>query len=130
MSKYGRVTEFALELLKKKELTPFRAWEISVIKVFPNSKSSQNKSCPKSTFLALCELGIIPEIQKGIYTRSIKNKLYANKAISLLKSNISLINDEKLLWKQVIDGTNIQYNQQMSVVIVVYKMHLKLVDTQ
>ena len=41
--------------------------------VFMDSKSSQEKGCPKSAFLGLCEEGFIKEISKGKYTSSVKN---------------------------------------------------------
>lgn len=51
------------------------------------SKSSQKKGCPKNTFLGLCEEGLVKGISKGKYTKSVKNKEYALKAIELLKQN-------------------------------------------
>lgn len=39
-------------------------YEKAVEEVFPNSKSSQEKSCPKNAFLGLCEEGLVKGITK------------------------------------------------------------------
>ncbi len=123
MGKYGKSAEIATNLLISKKVNdPAEAWELAVAKVFPDSKSSREKGCPRSTFLGLCEDGYIIGTEEGNYTRSKKNKDYALKAVSLLGINPEL--DAKALWKLVIDGANKQHNSQMDVVITLWNNKL------
>ncbi|MCI0501953.1 MAG: hypothetical protein L0Y61_09470 [Epsilonproteobacteria bacterium] len=115
MGKYGQVASIATNMLVSNQVNdPIQAWELAAIQVFPASKSSQNKSCPKSSFLGLCEDGYIPNVEKGKYTRSKKNKVYAVKGLSLLTSNPDL--SEMELWKMAIDKSDKTYNHQMDIV--------------
>jgi len=119
MGKYGQTAKLAVELLISNEVSnPIEAWTIAAERMFPNSLSSRDKACPKSSFLSLCEDGYIVNVEKGNYTRSKKNKEYALKAISLLKSNSSL--SEKELWSLVIGTADKQYNSQMDVVKILW----------
>ena len=115
MGKYGEVANIATKMLVSNQSNdPIQAWELAAKQVFPNSTSLQNKSCPKSSFLGLCEDGYIPNVEQGKYTRSKKNKDYAVKAMSLLNSNSNMTEAE--LWKTVIDEPDKSYNHQMDVV--------------
>ncbi|ARV16641.1 DUF6979 family protein [Polaribacter sp. SA4-12] len=83
------MNNYALTALKsaqnyKSSYSTIEIWSRSAKEVFPNSKSSQEKSCPKGTFLGLCEDGLVKGIPKGNYTKSVKNKEYALKAIEIL----------------------------------------------
>jgi hypothetical protein len=69
----------------------------SVKEVFP-TKSSQEKPCPKTTFLGLCEAGFVKGIPKGKVTKSVKNKEYAIKAVAVLKQNTQTTFSPKELW--------------------------------
>ncbi len=123
MGKYGKTAEMAANLLHTNKVSdPVKAWKIAVAEVFPNSKSSQEKGCPRSTFLGLCEDGYVIGAQPGNYTRSEKNKAYALKAVSLLKNDPEL--DAKALWQLVIDNTDKQPNSQMDVVTTLWKNKL------
>ena len=115
MGKYGQVANIATNMLVSNQANdPIQAWELASKQVFTTSKSSQNKSCPKSAFLGLCENGYIPNVEQGKYTRSKKNKVYAVKGLSLLSSNPDMTEME--LWKMVIDEPNKTYNHQMDVI--------------
>ncbi len=119
MGKYGKSAEIATNLLISNKVNdPIQAWELAVAKVFPDSKSSRAKGCPRSTFLGLCEDGYIIGVEEGNYTRSKKNKDYALKAVSLLNINPEL--DAKALWKLVIDDSDKKHNSQMDVVITLW----------
>ena len=123
MGKYGQVAEIATNMLISNQANnPIQAWELATIQVFPTSKSSQNKSCPKSAFLGLCEDGYIPNVEQGEYTRSKKNKEYAIKGISLVSSNPDMTEAE--LWKKVIDEPDKTYNHQMDVVKTLWEDNL------
>ncbi len=119
MGKYGQIAIQATSLAQQTK-DPLESWERISKEVFKNAPASQTKSCPKSTFLGLCSEEKILDIPTGNYTRSKENKLYALKAIDLLRSNDQQFS-EKELWKKVMQevGTDEdkQYNQQMDVVI-------------
>jgi hypothetical protein len=117
MGKYGDAAVLAANLYREGMApSPNHAWESAVEKIFPLSKSSQEKGCPRGTFLGLCETGAIFGIPHGNYCRSIKNKKYALKALKLLKNNPSLSEDVKVLWDLVMEGEQKVPNHQMDVV--------------
>ena len=117
MRKYGEASVIATRLaLKGEKLSPVEAWKEAVKKVFPDSKSSQIKGCPKDTFLGLCEEGYITNINRGCYARSKKNKEYGLRAIKVLTKSPSLSKDEKALWDLIMNGETKTPNHQMDVV--------------
>ena len=125
MGKYGKVAEVAInEMRSNPVITPEDAWKKAASSVFPESESSQNKGCPRGAFLGLCESGLIKGIPSGEHTRSESNKLYALKAVSILKENPELVSDEKALWSVVMDGEDKTYNYQMDVVISLWRFGL------
>lgn len=88
------------------------------------SKSSIDKGCPRSTFIALCEYGLVIGIPQGSYSkRGIKeNKIYSKKAIELLKEDSKLIELKPIeLWGKITDK---KYNSQMDVVMSLWKEKL------
>lgn len=86
---------------------------------FPLSKSAQEKSCPKGTFLGLCEEGLVKGIPKGNYTKSVKNKNYALKAVAILKQNTETTFSPKELWEKLELGDK-KHNSQMDVVLALW----------
>jgi hypothetical protein len=97
-------------------------WSKSAKEVF-ETKSSQEKSCPKATFLGLCEEGLVKGIPKGNYTKSVKNKEYALKAIAILKQNKETTFSPKELWEKLELGDK-RYNSQMDIVIALWDHNL------
>jgi hypothetical protein len=60
MGKYGEVAVKAVEDFQAgRAKTVTDAWDVAAQQVFPISLSAQQKGCPKSTFLGLCELGLV-----------------------------------------------------------------------
>lgn len=117
MNKYGITAINAVELINKDStITPIEAWNIATTKIFGKTTPAQQKSCPRITFLALCETGKIKGVQVGSYTNSNRNKIYALQAFELLKQNPSLSVDKKRLWHLIPDCSNKQHNSQMDVV--------------
>jgi hypothetical protein len=116
MGKYGETAILAAREAVKTQ-NPVEAWKLAVMQVFPTSPASQEKGCPKSTFLGLCENGLIAGVESGNFTRSPKNKVYALKAVQFLRQDSGLVSDPKKLWKLAIDGANKVENSQMDVVI-------------
>jgi hypothetical protein len=125
MSKYGdaaiKATRF---LLTGQSNSPPEAWSSAVRGIFPESISSQQKGCPKTTYLGLCEEGLIKGVPPGKYTRSSKNKCYAIDAVKLLKQEPTLADDQEMLWSKVVKGERKNPNNQMDVVILLWKKDL------
>lgn len=121
MNKYGLAALIAIELIQsRKAHNPVQAWEMATIEIFGRGTSSQSKGCPKNTFLALCETGKIKGVEAGAYTRSLKNKGYAMKALTLLQSDPLYSKDPKALWNAVQGENYKNHNSQMDVVSVLW----------
>lgn len=69
---YGKCAVKSVEL-NNSFPSPMEAWEKVAFVLF-DSESSQEKGCPKNTFLGLCEEGLVKGISKGNYTKSVKIK--------------------------------------------------------
>ena len=122
MGKFGTTAVIATNLItSKRESDPRDAWVKAALTVFPESESSRKKGCPKGAYLGLCEDGFVIGVKQGTYTRSIKNKRYAIKALNLIKSDSSLVNDHELLWRKVLKGVEKKENNQMDVVTSLYQ---------
>ena len=87
--------------------------------MFFDSINSQEKGCPKNTFLGLCEAGLVKGIPKGKYTKSIKNKKYAIDAIEILRQADKKMFTPKELWAELNLGDK-KHNSQMDVVLVLW----------
>jgi hypothetical protein len=126
MGKYGQASLDAVRKLKVRNgqaQNPPVAWD-KATSSFPST--SQDKSCPKTAFLGLCEAGMVKRVAPGTYTRSRKNKKYAVKAAYMLKASPSLVNlGEKGLWQKVMrslgEPVNKVQNQQMDVVLSLFQ---------
>ena len=100
-------------------LHPLELWEKAAKELF-ESKNSQEKSCPKNTFLGLCEEGLLKGIPKGSYTKSVKNKEYATRAVEILKQNTQTTFSPKELWEKLELGDK-RHNSQMNVVLALWE---------
>jgi hypothetical protein len=94
-------------------------WSRSAKEVF-DTNSAQEKGCPKNTFLGLCEEGLVNGIPKGNYTKSVKNKEYALKAVTILKQNTQTTFTPKELWDKLELGDK-RSNSQMDVVLALWE---------
>jgi len=118
MNKYWLATLRAIELLHYgKTTSPVDAWEKATIEIFGRGTPSQEKGCPKITFLALCGTGRVKGIKAGTYTKSEKNKSYALKALELIEKDSYLARDPNLLWEKIMGGEHKAHNGQMHVVL-------------
>lgn len=120
MNKYGNAALKAVQCYKI-EKDPKSAWDEAVKEMF-DTKSSREKSCPRSTFLSLCEVGAIKNIQKGYYAPKVKeNKEYALKALDILRERNN--NPETIkevdLWR-LVQYKNKKHNSQMAVVLALW----------
>ena len=124
MGKYGSVAKNAVDLFRHGNTnTPQAAWDTAAKDKFPGNLSSQNKSCPRDTFLGLCSAGSVVDIPSGHYTTSKKNKQYGIDALNRLKSDPASGNMSSVeLWREI--GGNGQHNGQMDVVITLWNGNL------
>jgi hypothetical protein len=101
MGIYGKAALRAVELYKKGvEKDPVQAWQ-SAIAQFTKSTCSQEKPCPRSAFLGLCEEGLVSGIPPGTYTTSVKNKAYALRALESLRNDPALARSSSALWNSI-----------------------------
>lgn len=121
MNKYS-ITALKAAQNYKESFDIIRIYERATEEVF-ETKSSREKSCPKNTFLGLCEEGLVKGVPKGNYTKSVKNKEYALKAVNVLKSNHNKIFTSKELWEQLELGDK-KHNSQMDVVLALWENNL------
>lgn len=121
MGKYGLTAVKAANLFQQGRVgSPVEVWRSAASTVFPDSKSSREKGCPRDTFLGLCEEGLVRGIPAGNYTRSRLNKDYALKAIALLRAHPKSATDPLHLWQQIVGPDKKVHNQQMDVVITLW----------
>jgi hypothetical protein len=125
VTKYGKAAVRATQLILSGDaLSPPTAWAKAVREVFQGSASSQEKGCPRSAYLGLCESGLIRDVEPGSYTRSILNKRYAVRAVALLRAQPALAADPVGLWRRVVGGETKQPNNQIDVVIALWRAGL------
>jgi len=103
------------DVIKNPDLSPREAWNNNAIFFYPDKVSSQQKGCPKSTFLGLCEEGLVKGIKSGSYTKSKLNKRYGIEAVGYLRSQPNLSESE--LWLLI---SHKSHNEQMNVVKVLF----------
>ena len=112
MSQYSQIAVDSVTALKNNSnLIPVEERDLNAKIRYPDKLSAQTKSCPKSTFLGLCEEGLVSGVKAGSYTKSKLNKSYALEAISHLRINPNL--SELDLWLLISDK---KPNEQMGVV--------------
>jgi hypothetical protein len=122
MNKYAQTALKAVQNYKgNNSITEI--YEKAAKETFALSKSSQEKSFPKATFLGLCEEGLVKGIPKGNYTKSVKNKKYALQAIAILKKGNSNLITPKELWSKLNLGDK-KSNSQMEVVLALWNAGL------
>lgn len=115
MSKYGEVACLAAKQARA-GIAPAQAWRLAAEKVFPDSKSSRDKNCPRCAFLGLAEEGMVVGVSRGEYTSSQDNKRYAIDGVRLLVAKPQLSDDPNEMWRRVMAGRKKQHNEQMVVV--------------
>jgi hypothetical protein len=120
MGKYGECAVLAVDRITNSLEDPKTAWKNAAFAVFPLSKSSQAKGCPKGAFLGLCGEGFVKGVVQGQYTKSKDNKRYALDAIKILKNTPRLSEDPYALWHAVPSHAS-HDNGQMDVVISLWR---------
>jgi hypothetical protein len=117
-NKYGKMALKSVQNYKD-SYSIIEIWSRSAKEVF-DTNSAQEKGCPKNTFLGLCEEGLVNGIPKGNYTKSVKNKEYALKAIAILKQNKETTFSPKELWEKLELGDK-RSNSQMDVILALWE---------
>jgi hypothetical protein len=110
MGKYGDVAVKAAQYVNE-GYAPLSAWEKASCEVFEPGSSSQKKGCPRNAFL-------------GFYGGKGKNAEYAKTALNYLQSNPNKNVTPKELWSIVMSGEKKTHNNQMDVVLALYKAGL------
>ncbi len=124
MGKYGETAVRAVSLYANgKASSIVDAWEI-VARETLSTESTQKKPCPRTTFLGVCESGIVVGVPAGEYnTKLTTNKQYGLKAIALLRHKPQLANDQALLWEKI-GNAGIAPNGQMDVITALWENRL------
>ena len=118
VTKYGFATIRALQLSINGK-PPEDAWKQATSEIFPNSPTSQDKGCPKSAFLGLCQEGYVKGIPPRRCTHSLDNSRYAVKAAVLLKADPSLSKNKTILWSKIVQDK--KHNSQLDVVLALWE---------
>lgn len=125
MGKYGDAAVRAVRIYSTGRTGSIgEAWGSATAEIFPSSPSSQNKGCPRGTFLGICESGVVIGIPSGQYTKSAKNKAYGLAAVATIRKEPHYANDVASLWRHVMNGETKVPNHQMDVVTSLWKSGL------
>jgi hypothetical protein len=122
MSAFGHVALIARSLIVVRNLAPLDAWISAAAIVFPESKSNQEKGCPRGAFRGLCAAGLVIGVPPSDPSDINTNGQYAVAAVRLLRENPALRDQSKLvLWRATLEavGADVgkQHNSQMDVVL-------------
>lgn len=129
---YKTVAIHAAQVAREYKISPVKTWQFFVENEYPESVSSQDKSCPKSTFLGLCQEGKIKGIPPGTYTSSKDNSRYGVNAVKILTNNAGKKYEPSELWKEVLkqeEDQNKRSNSQMEVVLGLWEEGLIQTET-
>jgi hypothetical protein len=119
-NKYGEAALMAARQASLGKVGPVAAWNAAMEKLYLTSPTSQNKGCPRGAFLGLCEEGLVKGVPAGRYTASIDNKGYAVRAVALLAEGKQSWSVNEL-WRAVVNDPEKKHNQQMDVVLALWK---------
>ncbi len=104
VGKFGKIAVVAAELLKSNNSfknNPIKAWdEANVLVSSFENKKCYNKDCPKNTFIAICNEGLLKNVPSGNYGNPRDNREYALLAVKILSG--SNITEPKKLWVRIL----------------------------
>ena len=118
MQKYGQVAILAAKRAQTGQ-DPRQAWAASVSEVFPAHPAARAKACPRSSFLALADAGLISGVSSGGEAHTLANGKYAVHAAQLLQASPELASSPLTLWSKTPGGA-----KQMHVVIALWQSAL------
>jgi hypothetical protein len=120
MSRFGDAALLAVKFCTNYNGVPRDAWKRAVAEL-NFTKSMQDKGCPRSTFLAMCEAKAIVGIPAGDYgCRARENRVNALNALRHLRNNPSLALNPAELWRITVDGKKTKHNEEMGVLIALW----------
>ena len=124
MNQFAKAAKRAVKLyLERSVASPHESWQ-EAINGFSTSSNTRKKSCPRNTFLGLCSDGVIKGIPPNDYNAPDNfERIYAQKAVEILRKNPSLADFPRKLWKEIGNG-NKCYDSQMDIVCVLWKERL------
>lgn len=130
-SRYGDVAVLAAQLFRTGEhASPRTAWDEAADQLLPTA-SLREKSCPRATFLGLCQEGWIRGVPVGEYTKSRENREYARAAVRRIVGDPALADtDPEYLWGVILDGGEKRHNHQMDVVQALWRNQLITTEDQ
>ena len=114
MNKYAQAAVRAANYVKN-GLDAEKAWEKASCEFYEKNSPSQKKSCPRLAFLGL--------FSKNQRTRNYTGAVYAQNALSILKSNPNREYSKKELWA-LVTGEPKAHNAQMDVVLALWNNRL------
>ena len=124
MAKYAKCALEAVNLIIASDAPPGDAWRKATTQAFGAGTSGQEKSCPRDAFLGLCQQGLVRGVPGGRYTASKKSAGYAVSAAAILRNRPELADRPIDLWNTVVRNQPKAHNQQMNVVIALWKANL------
>lgn len=127
MADFGDTAVRAVELYGSEgHLSPRTAWGQAAAET-QRTRSMREKPCPLSTFLGLCNEGIVKGIPPGRYITAPKNRDHAIQAVRLLSLDPTLARlSPRQLWKLVAGEKT--YNGQTEVVLGLWRRELIQLD--
>jgi hypothetical protein len=126
MGEYGEAAVRAARLSQHGKIDPVKAWWKEIRKANLTPKS-QDKGCPRYSFLGLCEDGFVANVKKGNYTRSVDSKRYAIAAVRILRAGNGWSGTKTELWKKVQKACNTSRSEQgeLQVVLALWGTYVK-----
>lgn len=125
MNIFEKTTLKAVEILNNNSsLVPSEAWLLA-ISSFTSSSSMIKKSCPKNTFIDLCNSGLIRGIKEKDTFNISENGRMILKVYDLLNKNNWQIQNKKLFWYQAF---NKEYENQLDILLILKENNLLKID--
>lgn len=118
-NKYGEAALIAARLDVPERVSAAERWDVAVRQLYPEKPYMQKKSAPKAAFLGLCEAGLVRDVPSGVTSPGHRNKVYAVKAVELLKAGTH--RTVSSLWADVSAGDELEHGAQMDVVLALWK---------
>jgi hypothetical protein len=119
MNQFAKAAIKAVKLCRENtEASPLEMWQ-QAINELSSSDNVRKKGCPRNTFLGLCSDGLIKGILAGEYIDSVE-RIYARKAVGILRKNPSLADSLGELWIEIGNGGKSR-DSQMEIVVALWK---------
>ena len=115
MSDYREVARTARSYVVSQGMTPKAAWDEAAARAFKNNSSKAKNGYPRSTFIALCEAGLVKGIPAGSYLdRAGDVREYAVRLVELLVADPNYEDETEDLFSEATKG-RVPENGQLDV---------------